>query len=131
VVHVDRTDLNQGVMTVLPPDRVEGNEDAIPQVACGYVAPSQWATIVEPHVDEATGEHDGTGRELPEGKGGESWLYGTNVGRAYWAREDEARGTVRNGLTERVPEGTRPIRELGEGRGAARESTTSDSGEGG
>src|SRR5699024_11818864 len=68
VVHVDRTDLNQGVMTVLSPDRVEGNEDAIPQVACGYVAPTQWATIVEPHIDEATGEHDGTGRELPEGR---------------------------------------------------------------
>ncbi|MBP0685827.1 fatty-acid--CoA ligase, partial [Mycobacterium tuberculosis] len=79
---------NKGVMTVLDPDAVEGNEDAIPQVACGYVAPSQWAVIVEPGVDGSTGEHDGTGRELPEGRVGEIWLYGTNVGRAYWGRPE-------------------------------------------
>lgn len=128
VVHVDRTDLNQGVMTVLPSDRVEGNEDAIPQVACGYVAPSQWATIVEPNIDEATGEHDGTGRELPEGKVGEIWLYGTNVGRAYWAREDETRDTFRNVLTERLPEGTRTIREFGEAPADAHWLRTGDYG---
>ena len=52
VIHVDRSDLNKGVMTVLDPAQVEGNEDAIPQVACGYVAPSQWATIVEANIDE-------------------------------------------------------------------------------
>ncbi|MDX7527221.1 hypothetical protein SJ358_26900, partial [Enterobacter hormaechei] len=55
VIHVDREDLNKGVMTVLDPDAVEGNEDVIPQVACGYVAPSQWAVIVEPGVDGSTG----------------------------------------------------------------------------
>lgn len=114
VVHVDRGDLNKGVMTVLGPDQVEGNDDAIPQVACGFVAPSQWAAIVEPNVDEATGEHDGTGRELPEGRVGEIWLHGTNIGRAYWDRDDETRETFHNLLTERLPEHSRTIREFGE-----------------
>lgn len=113
VVHVDRGDLNDGVMSVLDPEKVEGNEDAIPQVACGYVAPSQWATIVDPNVDE-DGEPDGTGRELPEGRVGEIWLYGTNVGRAYWSRAEETRETFGNVLTERLPEGSRTARYFGE-----------------
>src|SRR5699024_1902114 len=73
VIYVDRRDLGKGVMTVLDPAQVKGNDDAIPQVSCGYVAPSQWAAIVEANFDEATGEHDGTGRELPEGRVGEIW----------------------------------------------------------
>lgn len=113
VIHVDRSDLNKGVMTVLDPAQVEGNEDAIPQVACGYVAPSQWATIVEANIDEATGEHDGTGRELPEGRVGEIWLYGTNVGRAYWGRPEESDATFGNRLVECLEEGSRTVREFG------------------
>ena len=104
VVHVDRGDLNKGIMTVLDPAEVEGNDEAIPQVACGYVAPSQWAAIVEANIDEATGEHDGTGRELPEGRVGEIWLHGTNVGRAYWARPEESEATFGNRLVERLDE---------------------------
>lgn len=114
VVHVDRGDLNKGVMTVLGPDQIEGNHDAIPQVACGHVAPSQWAAIVDPNVDEATGESDGTGRELPEGRVGEIWLHGTNVGKAYWGRAEETRETFSNLLTDRLAEGSRTVREHGE-----------------
>lgn len=128
VIHVDREDLNKGVMTVLDPDRVEGNEDAIPQVACGYVAPSQWAVIVEPGVDETTGEHDGNGRELPEGRVGEIWLYGTNVGRAYWGRPDESEATFGNMLTERLPENSRTVREFGTVPSDARWLRTGDYG---
>ncbi|MCT2121211.1 long-chain-fatty-acid--AMP ligase FadD32 [Dietzia cinnamea] len=113
VIHVDRTDLNRGVMTVLEPSQVEGNEDAIPQVACGYVAPSQWATIVEANIDEATGEHDGTGRELPEGRVGEIWLHGTNIGRAYWGRPEESEATFGNRLVERLQDGSKTVREFG------------------
>ncbi|AWH91118.1 long-chain-fatty-acid--AMP ligase FadD32 [Dietzia lutea] len=113
VIHVDRSDLNRGVITVLDPSQVEGNEDAIPQVACGYVAPSQWATIVEANIDEATGEHDGTGRELPEGRVGEIWLHGTNVGRAYWGRPEESEATFGNRLVERLEEGSKTVREFG------------------
>ncbi|MCT1712567.1 long-chain-fatty-acid--AMP ligase FadD32 [Dietzia cinnamea] len=113
VIHVDRTDLNQGVMTVLDPAQVEGNEDAIPQVACGYVAPSQWATIVDANIDESTGEHDGTGRELPEGRVGEIWLHGTNIGRAYWGRPEESDATFGNRLVERLQDGSKTVREFG------------------
>lgn len=113
VIHVDRARLNEGVMSVLDPSQVEGNEDAIPQVACGYIAPSQWAAIVDANVDEATGEHDGTGRELPEGRVGEIWLHGTNVGEAYWGRPEESQATFGNLLTERLPEGSKTVREFG------------------
>lgn len=114
VVHVDRDALNAGRMEVLPPERVAGNDDAIAQVACGFVAPSQWAAIVEPEVDEATGEHTGRGRELPEGRVGEIWLHGTNIGQAYWGRAEESHATFGNVLTERLPEGSRTRREFGE-----------------
>lgn len=113
VIHVDRQDLNKGVMTVLDPAGIEGDEDAIPQVACGYVAPSQWAAIVEANIDEATGEHDGTGRELPEGRVGEIWLHGTNVGRAYWGRPEESEATFGNRLVERLEEGSKTVRQFG------------------
>ena len=113
VIHVDRSDLGKGVMTVLDPAQVEGNDDAIPQVACGYVAPSQWAAIVEANIDEATGEHDGTGRELPEGRVGEIWLHGTNIGRAYWGRPGDSEATFGNRLVERLDEGSKTVREFG------------------
>ena len=112
VIHVDRGDLNKGVMTVLDQSQVEGNDEAIPQVACGFVAPSQWATIVDANVNEA-GEHDGTGRELPEGRVGEIWLHGTNIGRAYWDRPEESHATFGNLLTERLSEGSKTVREFG------------------
>lgn len=128
VVHVDREDLNKGVMTVLDPAQVKGNDEAIPQVACGYVAPSQWATIVEANIDEATGEHDGTGRELPEGRVGEIWLHGTNVGRAYWARPEESEATFGNTLVERLDEGSKTVREFGTAPADARWLRTGDYG---
>ena len=112
VIHVDRGDLNKGVMTVLDESQVEGNDEAIPQVACGFVAPSQWVTIVDANVNEA-GEHDGTGRELPEGRVGEIWLHGTNIGRAYWDRPEESHATFGNLLTERLSEGSKTVREFG------------------
>lgn len=112
VIHVDRGDLNKGLMTVLDESQVDGNDEAIAQVACGFVAPSQWATIVEANVDES-GEHDGTGRELPEGRVGEIWLHGTNVGGAYWDRPEESDATFGNILTERLAEGSKTVREFG------------------
>ena len=113
VVHVDRDALNNGHMQVVPANEVEGNDDAIAQVACGFVAPSQWAVIVEPEFDESTGEHTGRGRELPAGRVGEIWLHGSNIGRAYWGRDEESRATFGNLLTERLPEGSATVREHG------------------
>ena len=45
--------------------------DAVAQVSCGQVARSQWAVIVDPEP----------GTELPDGRVGEIWLHGDNIGR--------------------------------------------------
>lgn len=91
-VYVDRAELAQGRM-------VEVGEDApgaVPQVACGYVAVSQWAVIVDPD----------TGGEQPDGRVGEIWLYGDNVGVGYWGRSGETEQTFRNRLVTRLESGS-------------------------
>jgi fatty-acyl-CoA synthase len=52
-------------------------------VGCGQVARSQWCVIVDPDSHS----------ELPDGKVGEIWLHGANVGRGYWGRPEETRRT--------------------------------------
>src|SRR5699024_7696031 len=113
VIHVDRGDLGKGVMNVLDPAQVAGNDDAIPQVACGYVAPSPWSAIVEAKIHEPPREHRGHGRQLPAGRVGEIWLHGTNVGRAYWDRPVDSEATFGNTLVERLDEGSKTVREFG------------------
>ncbi|WP_330233904.1 long-chain-fatty-acid--AMP ligase FadD32 [Nocardia sp. NBC_00508] len=98
VTYVDRTELNAGRMVKVDP----GHENAIAQVSCGYVALSQWATIVDPESVEA----EGGGRELSDGRVGEIWLHGNNMGIGYWGRPDETTTTFRNKVTHRLPEGS-------------------------
>lgn len=112
VVHVDRETLGKGRFEVIAEDEVEHNPNAIPQVACGYIAPSQWAAIVEPEFDE-DGEPTGRGRELPDDRVGEIWLHGENIGQAYWQRPEESHATFANQIVERLPEGSRTVREFG------------------
>jgi len=57
--------------------------DAVAHVACGQIARSQWAVIVDPDA----------GAELPDGSVGEIWLHGDNVCRGYWGRLEESRQT--------------------------------------
>lgn len=45
-------------------------------MSCGTVARSQWAVIVDCATDT----------ELPDGRVGEIWLHGDNIGRGYWGR---------------------------------------------
>src|SRR5690606_26862881 len=98
VTYVDRSELNAGRMVKVEP----GAENAIAQVSCGYVALSQWAVIVDPE----TVEDDGGGHELPDGRVGEIWLHGNNMGIGYWNRAEETRKTFRNRVTERIGEGS-------------------------
>src|SRR6201999_337357 len=65
---------------------------ALAHVACGQVARSQWAVIVNPD----------TGEELPDGRVGEIWLHGNNVCRGYWGRPDETRRTFGARLQSRL-----------------------------
>ncbi len=92
VVYVDRTELARGRMVKVAEDA----EGAVPQVACGRVAVSQWATIVDPE----------TGVEQADGHVGEIWLHGENIGQGYWARPEETAQTFHNRLVKRLEEGT-------------------------
>ncbi|CAJ1582793.1 fatty acyl-AMP ligase [[Mycobacterium] wendilense] len=79
VVHLDREALGAGRAEPVAAD----TPAAVPQVACGQVARSQWAVIVDP----------ATGAELPDGHIGEIWLQGNNIGRGYWGRPVDSRRT--------------------------------------
>ncbi len=98
VVYVDRAELNAGRMVEIDPTA----DNAVAQVSCGYVARSQWATIVDPE----------TGAERLDGEVGEIWLHGDNMGIGYWGREQESEATFRNRIAARQPnshaEGTAP-----------------------
>ena len=58
---------------------------AVAHVGCGDIARSQWAVIVD----------SDSGRELPDGRVGEIWLHGQNIGRGYWNRPAETAQTFR------------------------------------
>ncbi|QNG20918.1 AMP-binding protein [Rhodococcus triatomae] len=92
IIYVDRTELNAGRVVTVDPHA----ENAIPQVSCGYVARSQWATIVDPE----------TATEQPDGRVGEIWLHGENIGIGYWGRKDETDDTFHNKLPNRLAEGS-------------------------
>ncbi|MFC4124096.1 long-chain-fatty-acid--AMP ligase FadD32 [Nocardia rhizosphaerae] len=103
-IYVDRDELNAGRMVRVEPTA----PNAIAQVSCGYVGKSQWAAIVDPEsVDDPAG-----GRELPDGRVGEIWLHGNNMGIGYWGRPDESTKTFRNKIGDRQSgghtEGTTP-----------------------
>lgn len=88
--HLDRDRLERGEAV-----RVAADDPAAAEhVACGQIARSQWCVIVDPD----------TGTELPDGRLGEIWLHGNNVGRGYWRRSEETRqtfgATLRSVITE-------------------------------
>ena len=79
VSHFDREHLAHGNAVPIAAD----SPRAVAHVACGQVARSEVAVI----VDRDTGD------ELSDGKIGEIWLQGNNVCRGYWGRPDETRRT--------------------------------------
>ncbi|VEG56374.1 putative fatty-acid--CoA ligase [Mycolicibacterium aurum] len=91
-IHLDRQQLTAGRAV-----RVEADHpDAVAQVSCGAVARSQWAVIVDP----------GTDAELPDGRVGEIWLHGDNIGQGYWGRREETELTFQNKLQSRLLHGS-------------------------
>jgi fatty-acyl-CoA synthase len=70
----------------------DGSGEAVTQVSCGQVARSQWAVMVDPD----------TGEELPDGRVGEIWLHGNNIGRGYWGKPEESRQTFGARLARRL-----------------------------
>ena len=79
VAHFDRGGLEKGEAVRVAAD----NPDAAAHVSCGQVARSQWAVIVDSDA----------GAELPDGRVGEIWVHGDNVGKGYWGRPDETERT--------------------------------------
>jgi fatty-acyl-CoA synthase len=92
VVHLDRDQLASGRAVPVTADA----PNAVAHVSCGQVARSLWALIVNPDTDE----------ESPDGRVGEIWLHGDNVGRGYHGRPDESRRTFCATLTSRLPAGS-------------------------
>jgi fatty-acyl-CoA synthase len=66
-------------------------------VSCGQVARSQRCVIVDPAA----------GTELPDGRVGELWLHGDNVGRGYWGRPEETQQTFHATLRSDTTEASR------------------------
>jgi fatty-acyl-CoA synthase len=87
-VHFDRAHLTLDRAVLVAAD----DPGAVPQVACGQIARSQWCVIVDP-VSSA---------ELPDGSIGELWLHGDNVGRGYWGRPEETRHAFAARLSSRL-----------------------------
>ncbi|GEE00431.1 putative fatty-acid-CoA ligase FadD [Gordonia spumicola] len=92
ISYVDRHELNKGRFVAIDPD----HEDAVAQVACGQVAVSQWAAIVDPE----------TGAEQTDGTVGEIWLHGVNIGQGYWNKTDETRETFHNTIDAPLTDGS-------------------------
>jgi fatty-acyl-CoA synthase len=69
--------------------------NAVAQVSSGQIARSQWAIVVDPE----------TADELPDGRVGEMWLSGNNIGRGYWGRPEETRRTFGATLRSRLEVG--------------------------
>ncbi|ALR13445.1 fatty-acid--CoA ligase [Mycobacteroides saopaulense] len=92
VIYVDREQLGGGHVVHVD----AAHENAVPQVSCGQIARSQWAVIVNP----------GDETELPDGRVGEIWLHGDNIGRGYWGRIEETDLSFRNKLQARLEAGS-------------------------
>ncbi|MCW2552789.1 MAG: fadD31 [Mycobacterium sp.] len=92
VVYFDRDQLAAGQAVRVAADV----PDAVAQVSSGQVARSQWAAVVDPD----------TGAELPDGRVGEMWLHGNNIGRGYWGLPDETLRTFGARLTSRLEAGS-------------------------
>ncbi|KMO77523.1 Long-chain-fatty-acid--AMP ligase FadD32 [Mycolicibacterium chubuense] len=91
-VHMDREALSRGQVVRVGAD----DPNAVVGVSCGHIARSQWAVIVDTQTE----------CELPDGRVGEIWLHGDNIGRGYWGRTDETELTFHNKLQSRLTQGS-------------------------
>ncbi|MEE6163241.1 MULTISPECIES: fatty acyl-AMP ligase [unclassified Mycolicibacterium] len=89
--YFDREQLAAGRAVQVAADAV----GAVAHVACGQIARSLRAAIVDPV----------TAAELPDGSVGEIWLQGNNIGRGYWGLPEESRQTFGAELRTRLATG--------------------------
>ena len=91
-IHLDRDELSAGRAVRVTPD----HPHAVAQVSCGKISRSQWAVIVDTATDS----------ELPDGRVGEIWLHGDNIGHGYWGRPNDTELTFRNKVQSRLLHGS-------------------------
>lgn len=87
-IYLDREQLGDNIAVQVAPDA----PGAVALVSCGHCTVSQWAVIAD----------SASGAELPDGRIGEIWLQGDNVGAGYWGRERETEITFKNKLQSRL-----------------------------
>ncbi len=90
VTHLDRDRLERGEAVRVGADTPR----AAAHVSCGQIARSQWCVVVDPDACV----------ELPDGRIGELWIHGENVGRGYWERPEDTRQTFGAALRSRTAE---------------------------
>ncbi len=89
IIHVDRDALNNDGRFV---EVAADADNAVAQASAGKVGIDEWAVIVD--AESAS--------ELPDGRVGEVWISGNNMGTGYWGREQESAETFRNILKSRT-----------------------------
>jgi fatty-acyl-CoA synthase len=92
VVYFDRDELGAGRAVPV----AAGAPNAVAQVSCGRVARSEWAVIVDPDTET----------ELPDGRVGEIWVQGDNLGRGYWGLPEETQLAFGAKLQARLERGS-------------------------
>ncbi|KQY09171.1 fatty-acid--CoA ligase [Mycobacterium sp. Root135] len=92
VLYVDRDELEAGRAVPVAADA----PSAAAQVSSGQVARSLWAAVVDPD----------TACELPDGRIGEMWLHGNNIGRGYWDLPEESARTFHARLASSLEAGS-------------------------
>ena len=88
IIHVDREALNNREFVEVAADA----PNAVAQASAGKIGVDQCAVIVDAE----------TASELPDGRVGEIWLHGQNMGAGYWNREQETIETFKNILKSRT-----------------------------
>jgi acyl-CoA synthetase (AMP-forming)/AMP-acid ligase II len=91
-VFLDRDRLAEDLAVPVPFE----HPNAVQVVSCGQVISNQWAVIADPRSEG----------ELPDGRVGEIWLHGDNIGRGYWGRDDETDLVFRNKLQTTLESGS-------------------------
>ncbi|MGB9226754.1 fatty acyl-AMP ligase [Mycobacterium sp.] len=90
-VFLDRVQLAAGRAVVVAPEA----DGAVAYISCGQPFRDLWAVIAGPD-----------GAEVPDRTVGEIWLYGNNIGRGYFGREEESRRTFGNKVQSRLEFGS-------------------------
>jgi acyl-CoA synthetase (AMP-forming)/AMP-acid ligase II len=90
-IFLDREQLGAGRAVTV----AEATPGAVSHVSCGQAIPDERVVIADPD-----------GAEMPDGRVGEIWLHGNNIGRGYFDREDETLRVFGNKLQSRLEQGS-------------------------